>query len=193
MIADMQKISVVFGREPYTLIPVPGFRYLRDAPKSWGVYLWCIDYHGAYLVNYVGKTWDQNGFWARNRSQLAYWRNGNCQCADIEAFKRGRRKIVPFSQEQLAIELRELEPLYRILLATVEKPDILSVENEVTHRLQSDPATYQFLCNKTPYPYDSTVEILPQLNPRIIGLTVPIPDLLRQETDCPMNADVSRL
>lgn len=177
------KIPVAFDPEPYTLVPVQRFRQVWSAPerKSSVVYLWCIEYHGDYLVNYVGKTWDNRGFDYRLWSQLLYWRNDHCDRCDVEAFKGGRRIVVPKSQdpEQLRRELRELEPLYRIFLARIPQEHCLSVENEIAHSLQGNPATSQFLCNKNPYPHDPAVEILPQGNPPIIGLTVPIPQSLQ--------------
>ncbi len=185
MSLPIRKIPVAFDPDPYTFCRVQNYQQLRGAQKakSWGVYLWCIEYHEEYLVNYVGKTWDKNGgFWARNRSQLRYWSDGHCECVDVDAFKRGKRIVVPCSPDQLKRELDEIKPLYRVFLTVLEKREILSVENEIAYRLQKNHATSQFLCNKAPYPHDPAVEILPHGTPRIIGVTVPIPQSLQLGT-----------
>jgi hypothetical protein len=180
---SVHKTHVLFDQEPYTLVDVKGFRQVWSAPerKSPVVYLWCIECQGDYLVNYVGKTWDKRGFDYRLWSQLLYWRNDHCDRCDVEAFKGGRRIVVPKSQDpdQLKRELRELEPLYRIFLARLPQEHCLRVENEIVYRLQKEQATFQFLCNKNAYPNDPGVEIPSQSNPRIIGLTVPIPQSLQ--------------
>jgi hypothetical protein len=183
MNSPISKIPVAFDPEPYTFVAVERFRQVWDAPerKSSVVYLWCIKHQGDYLVNYVGKSWDNRGFEYRLWPELRDWRKGRCVRVDVEAFKRGRRIEVPASPdpEQLKHELREIESLYRILLARIPEKDCCRVENQVVHRLQEDPATSQFLCNKNLYPHDPAVEILSQGNPRIVGLTAPIPQSLR--------------
>ena len=186
--SPIRNIPVVFDPVPYTLVPVHQFREVWSAPerKSPVVYLWCIEYHGDYLVNYVGKTCDNRGFDYRLWSQLLYWRNDHCDRCDVEAFKGGRRIVVPKdlspNSDQLIRELRELEPLYRIFLARIPKEHCISVENEIAHRLQKNPGTSQFLCNKSRYPHDPAVEIPFHGNPRIIGLTVLIPQSLQCES-----------
>jgi len=176
-------IRVAFDPEPYTLVAVQGLRQVWEAPnrKSPVVYLWCIEYGTNYLVNYVGKTWNKRGFDHRLWSQLLYWRNDHSDRCDIEAFKSGTRIVIPKSQapEQLRCELQEIEPLYRIFLARLPKEHCISVENEITYRLQKESATSQFLCNRNTYPHNPTVEISPEGNPPFIGLTVPIPQSLQ--------------
>lgn len=184
--SPISKIPVTFAPEPYTFCAVQGLRQVWGAPerKSWGVYLWCVEYHGAYLVNYVGKTTDRRGFEGRLWDELRYWRDGcSWKPVDLEAFKLGRRVPLPIAPpNQLRRELEELEPLYRILLAPIpEKLNCPRVESEIVHRLRENEATSQFLCNDRHkrYPHDPAVEILPPANPPIIGLTVPIPQSLQ--------------
>jgi hypothetical protein len=182
MNSSISKIPVVFDSEPYTLVPVQRFRQVWDVPerKSSVVYLWCIEYPGGYLVHYVGKTWNKRGFDYRLWPELRDWREGHFPRFDVEKFKGGRYIVVPTSPDpgQLERELREIEPLYRIFLARVPKEHCLSVETEIIHRLQGNPAASQFLYHRRLYPNDPAVEVLPQGNPPIIGLTAPIPPSL---------------
>jgi hypothetical protein len=174
----VSKIQVLFDSEPYTFIDVAKHRQIWKAPnrKSSVVYLWCIEYEGDYLVNYVGKTWDKRGFHIRQRDQLRYWRDGHCDRVDLEAFKKGKRIVVPtLDHDQLDNEVRELEPLYCVFITRLDKEYCISVENEIVYRLQKYEATKQFLCNKNNYSHDPKVEIQANCNPRIIGLTAPIP------------------
>ena len=89
-------ITVAFDPEPYTLVAVEGFRQVWDAsqPEASVVYLWCIEYEAAYLVNYVGKTWNSRGFAYRLWPELQEWRSGYYKGrVDLEAFRRGRRIV----------------------------------------------------------------------------------------------------
>ncbi len=169
----------------------PNLRQVWHAPerKSWGVYLWCIEYHGEYLVNYVGKTTSSGGFENRLWTELRDWRNGRYWTpVDLEAFKNGKRILLPnpppnHRQIVLDLHLKEIEPLCRILLAPIrEKSNCRRVENEIVHRLRAHGAAFQFLSNldkHTKYPHDPAVEIPSPGNPPIIGLTAPIPQSLR--------------
>jgi hypothetical protein len=180
-------IRVSFSPEPFTFRPVQHLQQIWNVPdrKLCGVYLWCIEYHGCYLVNYVGKTADQRGFEGRLWDELRFWRDGcKWKPVDLEAFKVGRRTLLRVAPPNgLQRELEELEPLYRILLASLARAaDCPRVENEIVFRLHADEATSQFLCNDKPerYPHDPAVEIIAAEEPKIIGLTVPIPQSLRQ-------------
>jgi hypothetical protein len=178
---DPHCFYVEFDVEPYTFVSVPHFCEVWNAPmrKSPVVYLWCIEYERNYLVDYVGKTSDSRGFDYRLWPELCSWRNGECPRVNVEEFKRGRRvEIASCDQDQLTHELRELEPLYRILIARMSEQYCRRVENEIAHRLQRNPATCQFLCNKNSYPNDPAMQIPPSRNPRIIGITVPVPESL---------------
>ncbi len=179
-------IRVTFNPEPYTFRPVQNLRQIWSVPdrKLCGVYLWCIEYHGYYLVNYVGKTSGQRGFEGRLWDELRFWRDGcKWKPVDLEAFKAGKRILLPMAPPNgLKRELEELEPLYRILLAPLPRAsDCPRVENEIVFRLCADDATSQFLCNDKPkkYPHDPAVEVIAKEEPKIIGLTVPIPQSLR--------------
>jgi hypothetical protein len=184
--SPVSTIRVTFHSEPYTFRPVQNFQQIWNVPdrKLFGVYLWCIEHHGHYLVNYIGKTSDQRGFEGRLWDELLYWRNG-CKWVpvDLEAFKAGKRIVLPVVPPNgVKRELEELEPIYRILLIPLVRPsDCPRVENEIVFRLHADGATSQFLCNCNPerYPHDPAVEIVVKEEPKIIGLTVPIPQSLR--------------
>ena len=187
MRSPVSRTSVVFAPEPYTFRDVRGYQKVWSAPerKCCGVYLWCIEYRGAYLVNYVGKTTGKYGFDGRLWKELKDWRAGLCwRPVDVEAWKVGRRVLLQDAPpNQLARQLAEFEPLYRILLAPItEASDCFRVENEIVHRLRANDAVFQFLCNGdkdwAKYPHEPTVEISATGNPPIIGLTAPIPQSL---------------
>ncbi len=116
-------LDVTFIASPFTFVEVPGLRLLWDVleRRARGVYLWCIEFDGAFLVNYVGKTSDKRGFEARLWTELTDWRAGRYWTpVDVEAFKRGHRiPLDDVARNHLQRELAELQPLYRILLAPI--------------------------------------------------------------------------
>jgi hypothetical protein len=188
--SSSRKISVVFALKPYTLCPVRGFQQVWEAfaRYSCGVYMWCIEYESSYLVNYVGKTTSKGGFESRLWTELRDWKNGLYpETVDVDAFKRGRRIVLSSPDpRQVRRQFPDLEQLIRILLAPIpETSDCCPAENEIVYRLRKNEATFQFLSNGdrfTKYPHDPTVEIVPANNPRIIGLTVPVPQSLLRNT-----------
>jgi hypothetical protein len=133
MSLSTRQICITFAPCPYTFCKIEKLQQVWDAPelKDCGIYLWCIEYQGAYLVYYVGKTTGKRGFEGRLWTELRDWRGGRCWIpVDLEAFKIGKRIVMPhISPNQLKNQLEALEPLYRIILAPIlEKSDCLKVE-----------------------------------------------------------------
>jgi hypothetical protein len=177
-------VRIAFIQEPYTLCPVTTFREVWNAPecRSCGVYLWCIEYEGAYLVNYVGKTSDQGGFYSRLRTEWNDWQKGRYwEPVELEPFMQGRRTVTS-DPVQRKRQVPELRSLFRIFLAPLSGDRTCrSAENEIVHRLRNSEITFQFLCNgdkDRKYPHEPAVEIDTLGAPPLIGLTSPIPKSL---------------
>jgi hypothetical protein len=157
---------------------------VNEAPPSCGVYLWCIEFGGAYLVNYVGKADGQYGTQGRltaERNDFRNWErlwNTPKHCwepVDIDEFKRGRMMRTT-DLEQIRRQVLELEPRFRIVVSTaLAKAHCRRAENEIVYRLRQNDFTSQFLYNGSGYPHDGEVEIATAQSPRIIGLTAPVP------------------
>ena len=64
---DDRILDVRVIKAPLTFVEVPGYETLWNVPERQlqGVYLWCIELNGRFLVNYVGKTSDRRGFEGR--------------------------------------------------------------------------------------------------------------------------------
>ena len=180
-------IRVEFLEEPYTLRPIPGFRQVNEAPHSCGVYLWCIKFRGAYLVNYVGKADGRYGIQGRltsERNDFRNWerlRNTAKHCwepVDIDEFKHGN--MMPTTDpEQIRRQVLELEPLFWIVVSTaLPRAHCRRAENEIVYRLREHDFSRQFLYNGRGYRHDGEVEIPPVQKPLIIGLTTPVPPSL---------------
>lgn len=170
--AEPEYMDVCIDRQPYTFVAVDGLTQVWHAPErqSMGVYLWCIDWRGSFLVNYVGKTSGQSGFEGRLWSELKDWRAGRyCTPVDVDAFKRGTRIELPPGAGDHERELRELEPLYRILLAPVKDPALCTqLESAFVNALRSHEFAFQFLCNR-----DKRTKYRPKPSPIVRILDAP--------------------
>src|SRR4051812_46849022 len=94
---DSSAIGVNFLPSSVTFETVPGFSTAWTIPERRlnGVYLWCIEYEDAFLVNYVGKTFSKSGFEGRLWTEFKDWQAGlYCKPVDIAAFKQGKRVIL---------------------------------------------------------------------------------------------------
>jgi hypothetical protein len=175
-------LYVNFGPQALAFIDVAGLSVPWKAPegKAKGVYLWCVSYEGAWLVNYVGKAGGSGGLGARLRQEFNEWRAGlYCTPVDLPMFKRGRRTVVPEYQDWKARQFEELSSHYRLLLAPLRTDrECRHVESTIVDRLRRIPATCQFLANR-----DLHKAYRPATNPRvvigeqppIIGLNADVP------------------
>ena len=180
-------LNVTFFDAPTTFVEVPGYQTVWEMPVSRrqaiGVYLWCIDYEGAWLVNYVGKTSARGGFESRLWTELSDWRAGRyCTPVDVAAFARGRRVVVPQYPDFVTEQVAALCPLYRLLLAPLKSDrECIQVESTIVDVLRRTPATYQFLGNADKArKYRSALTPIVRFNnpPAVIGITAPIPQSL---------------
>lgn len=174
-------LDINFCKAPFTFVPVDGYTQIWNASERTriGVYLWCIPVDGILLIKYVGTTWDRRGFEGRLSTELKDWRRGRyCVPVDLEEFKRGRRiELANPPAGHLEIELRELQPLYRIVLAPLASDrECRHVEASILRMLSDNRLTSQYLSN--------TKRGRPALVPRLrfcselplVGLTVSVPE-----------------
>jgi hypothetical protein len=176
----MPMLNVEFWATPFTFVEVPGLVQLWHAPERLhkGVYLWCIELNGAYLVNYVGKTTDRGGFETRLNTEIRNCRRGrDTKKVDLEAFKRGKRIVLESSPPgHLERQNNELEPAYRIFLVPIESDaDCRQVESTIVKALKQNPVTEQFLANGKGYRPKVFPKVLFAELPKIIGLNCPVP------------------
>jgi hypothetical protein len=175
-----------FCATPFTFIAVNGLSQLWESPlrHRCGVYLWCIEYDGAFLINYVGQTSGKSGFEGRLGAELKDWRDGRYWTpVEIEQFKSGKRVVLsnpPPDQRQR--QLAEIQPLYRILLAPIDDRSCrMPAENLLVNKLCEQTGTRQFLANAgnldryRPHPI-LKIEIVSTVP--LIGITVPVPSEL---------------
>lgn len=171
---------------PYTLVPHPELPLLWEAPQGTdrGIYLWCVEVEGLYLVNYLGKTWSQGGFAARLKQELTLWFSEE-ERIDLTLFKRGVRRFLPpesCTPDARAAEEAALLPLYRILLITLDSHELTRrVEGTLIRTLASNPATHQFLCNKDKHRECTTIPLgFSSCSAPVLGLNAPVPEWLSE-------------
>jgi len=187
---SLPKESLLLTVCPTAFTFVPGKMLVWEAPEAMGigVYLWCLEYEGAYLVNYVGKAGGQGGFAQRLRTEVRQYKAGiyrlNYPAVDLNAWKHGVRRLLPgaMTREQLDYEVKEILPLYRILLVPLSSDDeARKVESTLISRLRDHrhQAVRQFLANNDKRNHKPKVEIEFGTGcHRIIGLTAPAPNRL---------------
>jgi hypothetical protein len=176
-------LKVEFWPTPFTFVEVPGLVQLWHAPERLhkGVYLWCIELNGGYLVNYVGKTTDKGGFETRLGTELKDCRLGRyTKMVDLEAFKQGRRIVLDSPLPgHLERQNSKLEPVYRILLAPIDSDaDCRQVESTIVSTLKRNPFTEQFVANGKGYRPKVFLKVQFAELPRIIGLNCSVPEEL---------------
>lgn len=84
-----------------------------------GVYLWTIEHHGSYLINYVGKVFSQDvnrTFTVRFREELADERHEGLK-VDVDLFFQGRREKAPRHHDRL----EEVQRAYRVFVAPLSR------------------------------------------------------------------------
>ena len=181
-------IPLTFGPAPYTFVPVAGFSELWQAPlrASRGVYLWCFEFEGALLVNYVGKAGGSGGFETRLRTEHRDWERGfHNAVVDIDLLKRGvyRAFQTSMTPEHLRDQLRELRPLYRLILIPLQTDaECRGVEAGLVQLMRKDADVFQFLANKDKSRgYKKPCSLaFPSDAPSLIGMTAAIPRSLRE-------------
>lgn len=176
--------------KPYTLCAQAhsGLVDFRSAAErdARGVYLWCIEYGDAYLVNYVGRTHgnSRRSFQIRIGEELKIWFRPEDKRIDRDLFRIGIRTALPDecnTSACLAKEKEELTALYRIFMVPLETQDeAKTVEGSLLRTLYDEGATRQFLCShKDKARLPTPLEYGPE-SPALIGLNgVPVPDSLR--------------
>jgi hypothetical protein len=147
--------------------------------KRCGVYLWSIDYRGAFLVSYVGKTFGSStNFEKRIWREYKRWRQGNEDPVDIEAYIAGRRhELSSPSGGHLQRELSELLPILRLWLMPLDNSaECHQAERWIVAQLCQDAVSRQFLVNRKPHTYrpDPRWPVRIEATPafRIVGLTI---------------------
>jgi hypothetical protein len=175
---------------PYTLAPLSGMIQVWKAPEASkkGVYLWCLEYKDAFLVNYVGQTSCREGFAGRlYKEDMDYQMGYYIDTVHVEDWKRGVRRVIShgITPARLKIEMSDIRPLIRIFLLPLEgdASEIRSVESTLVNRLRPCHATFQFLANGDKQrAYRTSIDV--EFNkdcPRLIGLTAPIPQSLVED------------
>jgi len=174
-------MRIEFCATPYTFVDVPGFTTVWNAPqcRERGVYLWCLEQQGAYLINYVGMTAGRDGFTGRLWTELRDWRAGwYAAGVDLERFTAGQRVVLPdCSPDVINAQRIALEPLYRIFLSSIPDPTTTrQVESFIVYSLMQHPYTAQYLGNKKPERYKRPpIEFEIASAAPLIGLTAAIP------------------
>lgn len=182
MFSTPPSILVPFDPNAYTFVPVEGYKTYSDAPccAQSGVYLWCIECEGEFVANYVGMTTGAGGMRARLRTEHNDWVRGRHRSTtvDVDAFKRCRRVVLPDpNPEMFARATKELEPLWRILVAPLPSNHCKPVESALVNLLRGHPATMAFLGNRDKdRGYRQRPALAFQLDaPPIVGITVAVP------------------
>lgn len=147
--------------------------------KRCGVYLWTIDYRGAYLASYAGMTFGgTQNFDGRIWQEYKHWKAGKDYPVDIEAYLSGRRvELASPPQGHLERELAAITPALRWWLMPLDSAeDCAQAEKWLVHRLCGDEVSRQFLANRNPGSYvpDPAREVVIEAPPsfRVVGLTV---------------------
>ncbi len=179
---------VEFEREVFTLCNVRGFHQIGEAPTYFGVYLWCIEHRGEYLVHYVGKgdgRYGKGGIAGRLEREWAefckgwYW-----WPLKLEPFLGGCYLETDDAREkEVARQVEVLGPAFRIIVSKRIDGNCRKCENEIVYRLRTNDYTEQFLYKqqkraKKRYPHTLDVDIPDFDEPRIIGLNVAVPSSL---------------
>jgi hypothetical protein len=145
-----------------------------------GVYLHCIEYEGAWLVNYPGKASGQTGLCGRLCTEWKDWTHGEYFTAlSVPDFPLGLRIVMDRYPNDIRDQIEHLAPIMRILIAELRNDEeCQQVENTVVNTLRQDLATFQFLANKdkkTKYHPARQPVVRFANSPKIIGLTAPVP------------------
>ncbi len=149
--------------------------------KRCGVYLWTIEYRGAYLASYAGQCFKGgSNFDIRIWQELKWWKSGQDWPVDIEQYKQGRRVELAMRPEgHTTREFAELMPLFRIwLMALDTKSECDQAERWLVAQLCKHPLTRQFLANRTPERYQPDPNWCVQFDApasfRVFGLTTDV-------------------
>jgi hypothetical protein len=163
---------VEFESEVFTLCQVSGFCQIKDAPSYPGVYLWCIEHGGAYLVNYVGKGDGRGGIAGRVSVEWRDFRNGRYWWpVRLDAFRGGCQIEASDSKErEVARQVQGLGPAFRIIVSKRIDGNCRRCENELVYRLRKDDTQSSFFTGRNGEGGDTTT--LPKLRSPL--LTSPV-------------------
>ena len=177
------QLEVRFLPEPFSFVPVTGLTPIWEAPERGerGVYLWCVEHGDAFLVRYVGATLGADagdGGETRVDTELTGWRRGRPNVAiSLDAMLRGTRVHMPRAKDaDEDLEVRALEPKYRILLAPLASDEAChQAERAIVATLRRHPFTAEAL-GQPAEDVEAPVSLRFVEAPAIIGLTAAVED-----------------